>query len=179
MNLFNFFKTLESNWEIIRNEAVVQINQKTKTFQPEDASLINKGDWRQFNLYLRGKKLAENCARMPLTCQIIDEFEPASTCSRCQIQLSLMSPGVHVWPHCGPTNTRLRSHLGLVIPNNCCRIRIANETYEWEEGKIFIFDDSFEHEVWHNGSDNYRLVLIIDFWHPDLEKSKWPHLNPI
>lgn len=30
-----------------------------------------------------------------------------------------------------------------------------------------MFDDSFEHEAWHDG-DETRLILIVDFWHPDL-----------
>lgn len=32
---------------------------------------------------------------------------------------------------------------------------------------MFVFDDSFEHEVWHNGT-SMRLVLIVDIWHPEL-----------
>lgn len=28
-----------------------------------------------------------------------------------------------------------------------------------------IFDDSFEHEVW-NDSDELRIVLFLNFWHP-------------
>eukprot|EP01045_Picozoa_sp_COSAG04_P023443 COSAG04_NODE_2786_length_3581_cov_1.586157_2_plen_91_part_00 len=30
-----------------------------------------------------------------------------------------------------------------------------------------IFDDSFEHEVWHKGTED-RLILIVDFIHPAL-----------
>lgn len=37
----------------------------------------------------------------------------------------------------------------------------------WEEGKILIFDDSFEHEVWQD-ADAYRLIFIVDVWHPEL-----------
>ena len=44
-----------------------------------------------------------------------------------QIKYSLMKPGVHVWPHCGPTNCRIRAHLGLVIPDGP-KIRVADET---------------------------------------------------
>lgn len=43
---------------------------------------------------------------------------------------------------------------------------------------MLIFDDSFEHEVWHNGT-SVRLVLIVDVWHPDLtddEKDSLPSL---
>ena len=41
----------------------------------------------------------------------------------------------------------------------CCRT--------WEEGKVLIFDDSFEHEVWQD-AENYRLIFIVDVWHPEL-----------
>ncbi len=37
----------------------------------------------------------------------------------------------------------------------------------WEEGKVIVFDDSFEHEVW-NDSKQERIVLLLNFWHPDL-----------
>lgn len=37
--------------------------------------------------------------------------------------------------------------------------------------KVMVFDDSFEHEVWHNGTAP-RVVLIMDFWHPDLPGEK-------
>ena len=30
-----------------------------------------------------------------------------------------------------------------------------------------MFDDSFEHEAWHEGEET-RLILIVDFWHTDL-----------
>lgn len=48
----------------------------------------------------------------------------------------------------------------------------------WEEGKVMIFDDSFEHEVWHNGSE-IRLILILDVWHPDLTTEQKKSLVPI
>lgn len=48
----------------------------------------------------------------------------------------------------------------------------------WREGELFIFDDSFEHEVWHNGSQS-RLVLILDMWHPQLSAAQRRSLSPI
>lgn len=38
---------------------------------------------------------------------------------------------------------------------------------DWEEGKVLIFDDSFEHEVWQD-AESYRLIFIVDVWHPEL-----------
>jgi len=72
-----------------------------------------------------------------------------------------------VWPHCGPTNARLRIHLGLEVPQNCCRIRVKDETRQWAEGEVLILDDSFEHELWNTGNGR-RIILIVDVLHPNL-----------
>jgi aspartate beta-hydroxylase len=39
--------------------------------------------------------------------------------------------------------------------------------HAWEEGRCVTFDDTFLHEAW-NRSDETRVVLIVDTWHPDL-----------
>ena len=108
---------------------------------------------------------------------MIDKIIPAKTCSRGQIKYSVIHPGAHIWPHCGPTNCRIRSHLGLKIPPGL-KIRVAQQTRTWEEGKFIIFDDSFEHEVWHDGNE-FRLVLIVDFWHPELTEQQRKTISPI
>ena len=48
----------------------------------------------------------------------------------------------------------------------------------WTEGKFIVFDDSFEHEVWHEG-ESFRLVLIVDIWHPELTARERATLAPI
>ena len=79
---------------------------------------------------------------------------------------SCLAGGTHVTPHCGASNTRLRCHIGLKVPPGCS-IRVGDEEREWNERKVIVFDDSFEHEVW-NRSAETRWVLIVDFWHPEL-----------
>lgn len=49
----------------------------------------------------------------------------------------------------------------------CCRLRVENVTRRWEEGRVLVFDDSFEHEVWHDGSCHDRIVLSVDIPHPN------------
>lgn len=168
---------LESKWQVIRKEGLALMDKETQLFQSEDESLRDTGDWKQFMLYMRGKKDTKNCARAPETCKIIDSIPQSAGCKRGQVKFSVMHPGTHVWPHTGPTNCRLRSHLGLVIPEGT-RIRVVNETRTWEEGKVLIFDDSFEHEVWQE-ADSFRLVLIVDLWHPDLTEQQKRYLSPI
>lgn len=81
--------------------------------------------------------------------------------------------------HCGPTNTRLRTHLGLLIPKEGrVEMGIADQKKKWSEGKIFTIDDSFEHEVWQQG-ETFRLVLLIDFWHPNLSPGLRQKLQPL
>lgn len=154
-----------------------QIDPKTGSFLPEEENLLDKGQWMQFTLYARGKKNAKNCAKVPKVCELLDQITPAKSCVRGQIKYSLMKPGVHVWPHCGPTNCRIRAHLGLVIPEGP-KIRVADETRTWKEGQFIIIDDSFEHEVWHTGASD-RLILIVDFWHPDIDEKTRRTLDPI
>jgi len=104
----------------------------------------------------------------------------AAGCKRGQIKYSIMMPGTHVWPHTGPTNCRLRMHLGLVIPKtgNGTKLRCGDEVRTWEEGKVMIFDDSFEHEVWQQ-AESFRLIFIIDIWHPDITQKEIKSLSPI
>ena len=42
--------------------------------------------------------------------------------------------------------------------------------------KPYVFDDSFEHEAWHDGSKT-RVILIVDFWHPDLTNDEIKFLD--
>ncbi|XP_029839762.4 aspartyl/asparaginyl beta-hydroxylase, partial [Ixodes scapularis] len=168
-------RELERNWVDIKNEALSLMNDKG--FQPESENLRDSGDWKQFEIYARGRRIEKNCRLAPKTCALIARMPDAAGCKRGQVKFSLMHPGTHVWAHTGPTNCRLRAHLGLVVPPRV-RIRVANETREWKEGKVLVFDDSFEHEVWHEG-DRFRLVLIVDFWHPELTAAQKASLSPI
>jgi aspartate beta-hydroxylase len=78
-----------------------------------------------------------------------------------------MRAGTHIAAHCGPTNLRVRCHLGISVPAGDCAIRVGSETRRWAEGECLVFDDHFEHEAWnHTGQE--RIVLVVDLWHPDL-----------
>ncbi|XP_069368399.1 aspartyl/asparaginyl beta-hydroxylase isoform X29 [Paralichthys olivaceus] len=171
-------KTLERNWRTIRDEALAVMDQNTGLFVPEEENLREKGEWGQYTLWQQGRKDGNSCQGVQKTCSLLERYTEATGCKRGQIKFSVMQPGTHVWPHTGPTNCRLRMHLGLVIPKHGCRIRCTNQTREWEEGKVLIFDDSFEHEVWQD-ADSYRLIFIVDVWHPELTKYQRQTLSAI
>merc|ERR1719510_1716163 len=143
-------------------------------------------------LFKAKKKKTRNCAKSPITCSLIETIPEVRNNRRGQVKFSVMKSGTHVHPHSGPTNCRLRAHLGLQIPppppqtvvkkesnivensrENKAKLRVADQYLSWKNGELFIFDDSFYHEVWYESeSKNPRLILIIDLWHPDLSEEK-------
>jgi aspartate beta-hydroxylase len=56
-------------------------------------------------------------------------------------------------------------------------MRVADQFVSWTEGEMFVFDDSFDHEVWNESEE--RLILIVDLWHPDLTDDQKNSLPPI
>jgi hypothetical protein len=78
---------------------------------------------------------------------------------------SCLEPGSRIALHRGPTNTKLTCHLGIVVPDGDCRLRVGTEARGWAEGEWLAFNDSFPHEVWHRGASR-RIVLIVDVWNP-------------
>ena len=108
-----------------------------------------------------------------------------------------MAPKTHISKHHGPTNKKLRVHLPLIVPNDdddgtnkdgdtdtttksikkSCRLRVGDDIINVTEGKCYIFDDSLEHEAWNDHSNQARIVLIFDIWHPDLTKKEIKFLS--
>ena len=82
----------------------------------------------------------------------------------------------------GPTNTRLRMHLALTVPpegQDAPELRVGGVARSWKEGRVLVFDDSFEHHVSPNDSTVDRVVLIVDLWHPQLSPEERAALGDI
>jgi aspartate beta-hydroxylase len=62
--------------------------------------------------------------------------------------ISAVTPGTHIMKHYGPTNKKLRFHMPIAGIKGS-RLRAADVTRTQEEGRCYVFDDSFEHEAWH------------------------------
>ncbi len=139
-------------------------------FHPESERIGRTGSWDVFLLFERGRKNADNCARCPVTTRLIETNNTVRTLAGL-IYFSRMKPGTHIAPHRGPTNMRLRCHLGIRIPQGDCAIRVDGETRAWREGECIVFDDYYEHEAWNHTAEE-RIVLIVDLWHPDLSPAE-------
>lgn len=51
---------MEKHWKTIREEALSLLDEKLVGFMPETEGLQEKGDWKQLELYARGKILHSN-----------------------------------------------------------------------------------------------------------------------
>lgn len=104
----------------------------------------------------------------PKTVELLQRWFRAELGEPVTAQFSALRAGAHIPPHCGVSNVFLTAHLGLIVPQGCS-IRVGNERRHWSEGRSFVFDDSFEHEVWNEG-DSRRIVFIARFYHPALSE---------
>ena len=112
-----------------------------------------------------GECIPQAAKWFPNTSRILAEL-PVEARSSGVVSFSWIHPDTHVIPHCGYTNGRLRVHMGLKIPTGVS-LRVKDQHLTWREGKCIVFDDSFEHEVWHAGKGP-RVILLLDILHPQL-----------
>lgn len=152
-----------------------------------DSSIVEPGGvWRELRLYgsdddaedgggTSEQHSGSGDAALPKTRALLERLLPGAVAmarlGAGEIIFSALAPGTRLAPHCAPSNVRLTCHLGLVCPEGA-RLRVGSEWRTWREGECLFFDDSFEHEVVHNG-DSVRVVLLIRFWHPELPPERW------
>ena len=163
---FAWTTQLEEAADPIRHELLALLDSRAFVAYRPDLAL--EGEWTTYMLWSFGMPFRDNLERCPRTAALLESLPLTHTAGL--TYFSALGPHAHVAPHCGPTNTRLRCHLGLVVPDGC-RIRVGSTERSWEAGRCIVFDDSFQHEVWNDG-DRHRYVLILDLWHPDLTRDE-------
>ncbi len=164
---YSWVSLLEANFLEIKKEALSIFEEELMDIHPKNDDLAGYGT-NTFSFYKNGEKILENHQRCPLTSKVLEQIDGVEVAGR--TYFTAMPPGVHVKPHCGPHNFKLRTHLGLVTPQEAV-IRVGDVTKPWREGECIIFDDSFEHEVW-NRSNRTRIVMIVDTWNPILKQAE-------
>jgi Aspartyl/Asparaginyl beta-hydroxylase len=160
---FPLARYLQSHFEAIREEI---LGLDYSIYQPESERIERSGDWDVAFLYERGLRHDELCKALSVTTRGI-EIHPAMRTVAGLIYVSRMRSGTHIRAHRGPTNLRVRCHLGIKVPRGDCAIRVGDQIRHWREGQCLVFDDSFEHEAW-NHTARDRIVLVVDMWHPGL-----------
>jgi aspartyl/asparaginyl beta-hydroxylase (cupin superfamily) len=123
--------------------------------------------WSAFHILRNGAAVAENAARCPGTLAALAAVPAPGLVNRSpNAMFSLLQPRTRIPPHTGETNVRLVVHVPLIVPEQT-GFRVGNDTRPWRVGEAFVFNDTIEHEAW-NDSDQIRVVLIFDIWHPGL-----------
>ncbi|MES1263713.1 MAG: aspartyl/asparaginyl beta-hydroxylase domain-containing protein [Peristeroidobacter soli] len=151
------------------------------TGELEDANLRGLDtppSWNGYYFFRHGERRADNCAACPVTAAALDDLPLARVPGHGpEVLFSVFSPGTHLLPHCGVTNTRVVGHLPLMIPDDCA-LRVGGEDHHWREGEVVMFDDTYEHEAW-NRSDRTRVVMIFDLWNPFLSQAERAALSTL
>ncbi|WP_019507454.1 aspartyl/asparaginyl beta-hydroxylase domain-containing protein [Pleurocapsa sp. PCC 7319] len=132
-------------------------------------ALVDQGIWNTFPLRRSSKTVPENISRCPQTWSLVQKC-PLLQGVEGGVYFSIVYPGTHISSHCGPSNLKHRYHLTIEEAEGA-KIRAGDKWRTWRRGECLILDDSFEHEVKHNG-DKRRVVLIVDCWHPDLTEKE-------
>jgi aspartate beta-hydroxylase len=127
--------------------------------------------WDGYYFYRHGLRNETNAAACPQTMAAIDRLPLARVRGHGpEVLFSTLGPGTHLKPHHGVINARVTAHLPLIVPPGCA-LRVAGQEHAWRVGEVVAFDDTYLHEAW-NHSDQTRVVMIFDMWHPDLTEAE-------
>lgn len=164
---FPWAAEIEKEWPAIRKELdeVLKRQSDLPSFQDisTDVKTISTDThWKTFFLLGFGVKSEKAIQTCPETWRIVNKIPGLKTA-----MFSIFEPGKHLPAHRGPYNGVLRMHLGLIVPEPADKlaIRVDKQICHWQEGKVLIFDDAYDHEAW-NHTDKTRVVLFVDFEKP-------------
>ncbi len=179
---FAWAAELEAKTSIIQAELDSLLTRRAELFSPyigykpgepvnQWSELNHSPRWGAFPLWRSGAPVDAHQLMCPETSALLSKIEMAEIGGLCpNAMFSVLEAGTHIPPHTGETNARLVAHLPLIIPEQCS-LRVGFDTHHWREGELVVFNDTIEHEA-HNGSDQHRVVLIFDVWHPDLTQAE-------
>lgn len=164
---FPWVADIEADWKKARAEldAILPYAAHLPNYQDisREITAISQDDgWKTYFFYAYGIKAPANCRRCPETAKLLKRIPGMKTGF-----YSILAPGKRLPPHHGPFKGVLRLHLALLIPEPAekCGIRVGTETCHWQEGKVMIFDETYEHEAW-NDTEGLRVVLFVDVLRP-------------
>ena len=165
--VFDWVPRLEANWETIRDEAQKVLARPEdvpalRVVSPDHSRIATDDKWKVFFLWGYRYEVEKNTARCPVTNGLVQSIPGLISAF-----FSIHTPGTHLPRHYGPTNGMITCHLGLQIPKDRgkCRIAIDGKDYHWEAGKFLIFDDTYYHEVW-NDTEVDRVILLMHVERP-------------
>tara|TARA_B100001971_G_scaffold84647_1_gene78142 strand:+ start:251053 stop:252048 length:996 start_codon:yes stop_codon:yes gene_type:complete len=138
-----YFVDLKKEAELLVNDQVKAI--PYKMYGP---------NWSRLPIYRNGKFEDKYEPSMPNTFAFVKKCEELGRLI--SFDLLLMEPGKKLFHHSDGFAFFDNWQLGLIIPNDC-GLNVMGEKIMHEEGKSFLFNDSFNHYAW-NGSEERRVI---------------------
>lgn len=172
---------LQGQYEEIKTEilANLSVDEDGEPYLNEDIGvsgedwdrIVKTMNWAAVHFYKRGVANEETLKKYPKTVEALKKIPLADMHGLpMEAFISILKPRTKIPPHFGVSNSPLTVHFPLVVPGDCA-LKAGNETCRHVEGEVFAFDDSYLHEAWNN-TDEPRIVLIFELWHPDLTEAE-------
>lgn len=170
-NDFAWVKAFEESVDEIAREAEAIWAQHRDNIQTYKYAGLEGEFWKSFQFVSRHREIPENAALCPVTTALLKTI-PHYPSFR-DAMFSILDGGGVIQPHRDVSNVFLTMHLPLVAPGNGF-MEVGGLRREWRRGEAMIFDSSYHHQA-QNNSDETRVVLLVDFLHPDLtpEEAAW------
>ncbi len=172
-----FFSTSEFRWadELERSSEIIQA--ELRKYLSSDLGMksyfhtgmvSDANSWKSVGLIAWGVKFHKRIKHFPETLKVLSRVEGLVSANFVKL-----GPGAKVKSHHGDTNGAVRVHLGLKIPGTLPEIgiRVRDEERSWEEGKLVIFCDAYEHSAW-NATGEDRYILLMDVVRPEFISKK-------
>jgi len=164
---FHWAVNLEAHYATIRKELdrVLEYRERLPRLYDiqRDQYRISADDkWKAFVICGWGINTREGARLCPETARIVNDIPGLQSAF-----FSILEPGAHIPEHRGHVRGLLRGQLALKVPANRedCTIWVEGTPFHWDEGHLFVFDDTYLHEV-RNATKEERVVLILHFDRP-------------
>jgi len=161
---------LEKKWRVVADElkknlADTALDQKgNNIWGGLQSDRIEYGtDWKTLPLCDRTVWDPTNSALFPKTCALLTK----SKVPLIEAFFAKMPPKTDIKAHSDMCNFVLTSHLGVDVPEGQCDLTVGDETVEWRNGKVMLFDTSILHSA-ENRADVTRYILMMRVYHPEL-----------
>ncbi len=156
---FNWVNGLEEKYEIIRDELKELVSDEfefSNNINPPNLSAPNS--WTNLYFFNFLWKNNANCKKFPKTYEIISSIPGVILAG-----LTVLKSNSSVLPHTGETNTTIRCHFGIEIPDilPSCGMQVGGEERSWANGKVLLFNDAYTHSTWNNSNRN-RVIILFD-----------------
>ena len=138
---FAFTSLLASHYPVILREYTEGVSSVDRPLPTQNEGIHSGGTWHEFVLRKHNVEPPDATTLFPLTLGLLRDisngagaFAGSEGVDIFNAKFSVLSPGTHVRPHCGPTNARLRAHLAVHHTGGAF-LRVRDETRSWQEGQ--------------------------------------------